>query len=167
MNIMIRPPIGDRMDMPEAFRIFFVGSIDNGNAEEWQDKLFKDLVECPTGLVPINKERDIICFNPRREDWKQLDQDNLEKQIKWELNFIDHADLVVVYFADTSYAPITFLELGTLLANRKNVIIYCSEEFYRYDNVRVTAEHYDRTICTTYEDFLYEVNQRVINTLLD
>lgn len=167
MNVMIKPPIGDRMDMPDALRIFFAGSIDNGAAEEWQDKLFKDLIECPTGLVSSDKYRDIICFNPRRNNWTKLDTENLENQIKWELNFIDMSDLVIVYFGDTSKSPITFLELGTLLANRKNVIIYCSEKFYRYDNVRVTAEHYDRTICTTYEDFLYEVNQRVINILLD
>lgn len=90
----------------------------------------------------------------------------MEFQIKWELAGIDMSDLVIVYFADTSKTPITFLELGTILANRRRVVIYCSNKFYRYTNVKVTAEHYGKKITETYEDFLLNVNCEILNNVL-
>jgi nucleoside 2-deoxyribosyltransferase len=147
----------------DPIKIFFAGSIDNGMTEEWQDKLFRDINDTPT---EAELKKDIVCFNPRRKNWSKLEEDKLTEQIEWELNHIDVADLVVVYFADDSYSPITMLELGTLLARHKNIVIYCSPKFYRYRNIRVTSERYGYSVCETYEEFLDSVNGFIINKMM-
>lgn len=132
--------------------IFLAGSIDMGSAEDWQTKMTNDLVDIDH----------LSIYNPRRDDWdSSWIQDptpgtQFHEQVSWELDHIESADLVVVYFADDSKSPITLLELGLILANwDKEVAIYCSPKFYRYGNVKMVADRYHVPIYDTYEDLLH------------
>ena len=66
----------------------------------------------------------------------------MEKQIKWEQDHLDKADVIAMILLDDSKSPISLLELG-LYANTKKLIVFCTPNFYRWDNVRLTCEKYN------------------------
>lgn len=136
------------------FSIFLAGSIDMGTAENWQNRLEKDLADFDS----------IVIYNPRRDDWdSSWVQDptpgtKFHEQVTWELDHIEKADLVVVYFADDSKSPITLLELGLIAPNAyQGVAIYCSPKFYRYGNVKVVADRFFVPLYNEYEDLLNHI----------
>jgi len=163
---MIKAPALLSENDNNSYKIFFAGSIDNGSAIDWQAKVFKDLKKLVNGLGSTKLKQDIVCISPRRDNWGPPTEEKMIYQIIWELSNIDRSDLVIVYFADDSKSPITFLELGTLLANNKNIIIYCSDKFYRYNNVKITSEHYSKSITETYKDFLDNIVSEIDYSLL-
>jgi hypothetical protein len=150
MKLYKAPQETPSLEMGEV-SIFLAGSIDMGTAENWQTRVEKDLVDFDN----------LVIYNPRRDGWDSTwVQDptpgsKFHEQVSWELNHIDSADFVVIYFADDSKSLITLLELGLILANLdKDVAIYCSPKFYRYGNVRMVADRYRAPIYDNYEDLL-------------
>ena len=133
--------------------IFLAGSIDMGLAENWQTRMENDLVDIDN----------LVVYNPRRDDWdSSWVQDptpgtQFHEQVTWELDHIEASNLVVVYFADGSKSPITLLELGLLARMDKDVVVYCTPEFYRYGNVKVVADRYDIPVYHTYEALIDQV----------
>lgn len=132
----------------DAYDIFLGGSIDMGSAENWQERLTKDLSDY----------ENIVILNPRRDDWdSSWKQDptpgtQFYEQVAWELDQQENADILVYYFAADSKSPITLLELGLFGAD--NVIVCCPKEFYRYGNVKMVCDRYEITMVETYKDML-------------
>ncbi|MEM6299009.1 MAG: nucleoside 2-deoxyribosyltransferase domain-containing protein [Bacteroidota bacterium] len=109
-------------------RIFLAGSIDNGKAENWQAKFVEAFADKP-----------ITFLNPRREDWNPeleptLDNPDFEEQVRWEMQGLEVADFIVMYFAPDSKAPISLLELG-LFASSGRMLVCCPEGYWRKGNV--------------------------------
>ena len=116
-----------------AKSVFLAGTIDNGDSLNWQDKVIIEL---------INLGIECEVFNPHREHWNpKPTKEDMEKQIKWEQNHLDSADIIAMVLLDDSKSPISLLEMG-LYAKSKKLIVFCTPEFYRYDNVRLTCEKY-------------------------
>lgn len=114
--------------------IFLAGTIDNGNSLNWQDKVIIELMN-----LGVSCE----VFNPRREHWNSNpSKEEMENQIKWEQNHLDKADVIAMVLLDNSKSPISLLELG-LYANTNKLIVFCTPNFYRWDNVRLTCEKYN------------------------
>ena len=114
--------------------IFLAGTIDNGNSLNWQDKVIIELIN-----LGISCE----IYNPRNEHWNSNpSKEEMENQIKWEQNHLDKADVIAMVLLDNSKSPISLLELG-LYANTKKLIVFCTPNFYRWDNVRLTCEKYN------------------------
>ncbi len=116
--------------------IFLAGSIECGSAELWQDKIIESL-----------KDSDVIILNPRRPDWDsswEQKKDNLkfQEQVEWELDGLEMADHIVMYFAPGTKSPISLLELG-LYADSNKLIVCCPEGFWRKGNVDIVCERYD------------------------
>ena len=132
----------------ERCSIFLGGSIDMGAAENWQERLTKDL----------SGYESLVILNPRRDDWdSSWVQDptpgtKFHEQVSWELDCQEQADVNVYYFSADSKAPITLLELG--LFNDDNVVVCCPKEFYRYGNVKMVCDRYGITIVETYDDLI-------------
>lgn len=114
---------------PGTLSVFLAGTIDNGNSSNWQEEL-------------INKCKDlnVTFYNPRRKEWMQTPEDR-EKQIKWEQEHLDKADLIVMFLLDGSKSPISLLELG-LYAQSEKIFVFCNPAFYRWDNIRLTCDKY-------------------------
>lgn len=134
--------------------VFLSGSIGVGSAENWQTRMENDLADTDN----------LIIYNPRRDDWDSswiMDPTpgtQFHEQVTWELDHIEASTLVVVYFADDSKSPITLLEFGLMAFNMsKDVVVYCSPNFYRYGNVKMVADRYLIPIYDTYEDLLHHV----------
>jgi hypothetical protein len=115
--------------------VFLAGTIDNGDSANWQ----KEVIE------KLNKDKEdyeILVYNPRRDYWlPDASKEVVEEQIRWEQDHLDAADMIVMYLGDNSKSPISLLELG-LYANKKIMYVFCSNKFYRFDNVRLTCEKY-------------------------
>lgn len=133
--------------------IFLGGSIDMGAAENWQERLTRDLSDYES----------IVILNPRRDDWdSSWKQDptpgtQFYEQVDWELECQEQADMNLYYFAADSKSPITLLELG--LFAQDNVLVCCPKEFYRYGNVKMVCDRYDITMVESYDDLLKTIRE--------
>tara|TARA_R110000868_G_scaffold76573_5_gene220161 strand:- start:7345 stop:7821 length:477 start_codon:yes stop_codon:yes gene_type:complete len=115
--------------------VFLAGSIEQGEAEDWQKE-----------IISLLSDKPIEFLNPRRDNWdsswKQEYGDNeFTKQVEWELTSLDAVDLIVCYFDKETKSPITMLELG-LHAKSQKLIVCCPEGFYRKGNVDVVCNKY-------------------------
>lgn len=91
-------------------------------------------------------DEEIIILNPRRDDWdasweQTISNPSFKEQVDWELEGLERADAIFMYFAAGSKSPITLLELGLHAASGK-VIIVCPDGFWRRGNLEVVADRY-------------------------
>lgn len=117
--------------------VFLAGSIDMGQAVDWQQLLCEK-------LTAANWQGCVL--NPRRPDWDNTWEQSIENepfrhQVEWELEGLEQATLIVFYFAPESKAPITLLELG-LHARTGKCIVCCVEGFWRKGNVDIVCQKY-------------------------
>lgn len=139
------PPNIDRVDL----RVFAGGSIEMDTAEEWQPHLAKLLRNAEKPQI-----RPISMLNPRRADW---DNEDLPIQVNWELDEIEEAHVVILYFQPGTKSPISLLELG-LCAGLfpEKVIVICPEGFWRKGNVDIVCErHGIKQVNSLYEAVNY------------
>ena len=134
--------------------VFLAGSIEMGEAEDWQKEIIDSL-----------KNEDIIFLNPRREDWdsswEQVKTDkNFKEQVTWELTALEFADYIALYIDPKTQARITLLELG-LHAKSKKLIVCCPENFDRKGNVDITCDLYDIEQVDTLEELIEQIRKKV------
>ena len=135
MADILNPPT----PLPDSFTnptVFLAGSIEMGRAEAWQH-----IVE--TSL----EQRSITILNPRRDDWdtswqQELANPQFRAQVEWELAAQERADLIAMYFAPNTQAPITLLEFG-LFARSNKLVVCCPTGYWRKGNVDVVCARYD------------------------
>ncbi len=144
-------------DLPlndQRLKIFLGGSIDMGNSENWQEKLEEDL-----------SNNNIVILNPRREDWNKDWQpistdSNFRVQVEWELEALEFADIIIMYFAPNSQSPISLLEFG-LYARTKKLIVLCPDGFWRKGNVDIVAEKYNIQTVQTFDELILELKAQI------
>jgi hypothetical protein len=130
----------------EDITVFLAGSIEQGKAEKWQDK-----------VTDIFSEVEGLCFlNPRRPDFDPTwgeDHPKLIEQITWEQNGIEEADFIFIYFDPTTKSVVTMLELGQLLERKpKQIIVICPKGFWRRTNVVITSARYGVDVFDTFNE---------------
>lgn len=140
---------------PTKLSVFLAGTIDNGASIDWQQELIELLAD----------NDNIVLYNPRKASWdKNAGPETVEKQILWELEMQDKADLVVMNILPGSKSPICLLELGLHLGHEKPLILACSEGYWRYTNVKVTAKRYDVDVLDNgKEDYLAALVQELLD----
>lgn len=140
--------------------IFLAGSIDNGAAEPWQ-QAFVARMRAFSGTL----------LNPRRADWdaswKQSIEDlRFREQVEWELAALETCDLIVMYFAPASKAPITLLELGLFAPHHTHrrggsLVVACPEGYWRRGNVEVVCNRYEIPLVDSFEALVLEAERYV------
>ena len=135
-------------------KIFLSGSIDNGQAVDWQTRLCRACAEL-----------EVIFLNPRRPDWDSTwepvkSNPLFREQVSWELDGLEQADLIVVYITADSKAPITLLELG-LHARQPNLIVCCEEGFWRKGNVDIVCERYGIKQVEDFDELVELIQARI------
>ncbi|WP_343632136.1 nucleoside 2-deoxyribosyltransferase domain-containing protein [Fluviicola sp.] len=133
---MILKPTSDLSQAENRFKIFLAGSIEMGKAENWQEKLEKELQSLG----------EICVLNPRRDDWdtgwkQEMTNVPFYEQVNWELNGLEAADLIVCYFSPETQSPVTMLELG-LFARSGKLVVCCPDGFWRKGNIDIVCEKY-------------------------
>nr|WP_314433830.1 nucleoside 2-deoxyribosyltransferase domain-containing protein [uncultured Brevundimonas sp.] len=116
-------------------RVFLGGSIDMGGAPDWQATMTAAL-----------SDMDVVILNPRRPDWNpawrpDADEPEFRRQVEWELNALEAADVIVMYFAPGTQSPVSLLEMG-LHARSGKLIVLAPDGFWRKGNVDITAAVY-------------------------
>ncbi len=127
--------------------IFLAGSISSNEAEEWQKK-----------IVDAVPDKPYIFFNPRRDDYDKTLKQNIEnpqfkKQVEWELEALEVADYIIMYFDKDTKSPISLLELG-LHARNKKLIVCCPEGFWRKGNVDIVCKTYNIRQLNSLDDII-------------
>lgn len=116
--------------------VFLAGSIEMGLAVDWQADIESALVDLP-----------IVILNPRRDDWdssweQTMEHPQFRQQVEWELDGLERADTVAMYFDPGTKAPVTLMELG-LSARSKKVVVCCPRGFWRRGNVEIVCARHD------------------------
>lgn len=136
--------------------VFLAGSIEMGVAEDWQAKV-------AAGLVHL----DALLLNPRRSawdsSWKQsIDNPIFREQVEWELDALDAADIIVMYFVPETKSPITLLELGIhAAAAPEKMIVCCPEGFWRKGNVDIVCKRYGVRSVETLDELIDAAAQKI------
>lgn len=125
---------------PEALEfksktIFLAGSIEQDQASHWQEEIIENL-----------KQYNYTVFNPRRKEWnanweQQVDNPNFKQQVDWELDALEKADVILMYFDPKTKSPISLLELG-LFAKSGKLLVCCPTGFWRKGNVDIVCQRY-------------------------
>jgi len=127
--------------------IFLAGSIEMGKAEEWQKKIVEAVPDKP-----------YIFFNPRRDDWdsswaQNKTDKNFREQVEWELEALEVADYIVMYFDPKTESPISMMELGIHVKSGKLLVI-CPEGFWKKGNIDITCEFYKARQIESIDEFI-------------
>lgn len=115
----------------DHLKVFLAGSIEMDTAEHWQEQIITRYASKP-----------VLFYNPRRSHWDSLlsdTSDEFDEQVNWELDHLDMAHLVILYFDPATKSPISLLELG-LLAKSGKMVVCCPDGFWRKGNVRIVCE---------------------------
>ncbi len=115
--------------------VFLAGSIEMDKAIDWQSECEKEL------------DKNYNVFNPRRESWdnswkQEASNPQFNEQVSWELNALEQADIVIMYFASNTKSPISLLEFG-LYAQSGKMKVVCEDDFWRKGNVDVVCQRYN------------------------
>lgn len=134
--------------------VFLAGSIEMGRAEDWQSRFAGALLDL-----------DVVLLNPRREDWdsswkQSIDDDRFREQVEWELNALEQATLIAMYFAPDTMAPVTLLEFG-LYARSGKLIVACPEGFWRKGNIEVVSRRYQVEFVESLEELITRTRSRL------
>ncbi len=116
--------------------VFLAGSIEMGRAIHWQQEI----------EAVFGGQTAVHLYNPRRDDWdsswkQEITHPAFNEQVNWELQSMDAADLIVMYFAPGTQSPVTLLELG-LYARSGKLVVCCPEGFWRKGNVDIVCGKY-------------------------
>ena len=125
-------------------KIFLAGTIDLGNSRDWQKEIYERFV---------GMDGRYILFNPRQENWDASRPGEMDYQVRWELDHLEEADMIIMYILGSSKSPISLLEMGIHAKGGKMSVI-CEKDFYRYDNVRITCDYYGVPLYENLDSFL-------------
>jgi hypothetical protein len=122
----------------DTVNIFLAGSIDMGEAADWQSIVADRL-----------KTRHVSVFNPRRDNFdpsmvQDISNPAFSEQVEWELDHLEHSDFAMFYFDPLGKAPITLMELGIAGTSMDGPTIYvaCPPGYWRRGNVQVFCKRH-------------------------
>jgi len=124
-----------------------------GTADDWQARLI--------GTLPAG----VVALNPRRLDWdaswrQSIDEPKFKEQVEWELDGLERADLIAMWFADGTKSPITLLELG-LFARSGKLVVGCPPGFWRRGNIEVVCARFTAPLHADWDGFVGAVLSRL------
>lgn len=117
----------------------------------WRATLTSALAHLPvTILDPVNKNWD--------GSWKESASfQPFKTQVEWELEGLERADIVVVYFGKQEKAPITMMELGLSIGRQKRVIVGCEDGFYKKGNIDIVCQRANVDVLSGVEEVIKTV----------
>jgi hypothetical protein len=153
----IKPPQA-LSNLTDTIKMFLAGSIEMGVAEDWQTKVSLELEQRIRHVT-------ITIINPRREEWdnswtQSIESPQFYQQVNWELNGLDKADYILMYFSPETKSPISLLELGLYAASGK-LIVCCPEGFWRKGNVDIVCEKYGIQTVDTLDELINVIVNKI------
>lgn len=104
---------------------------------------YNGIVWCPTNKnhswVAVRNGTPFLTGNSSWEE--SITNPLFREQVEWELNALEEADMIVVYFDPKGKAPITLMELG--LHKDDKIIVCCPDGYHKKGNVDVVCHKYN------------------------
>lgn len=150
----LKPPTP--LDLAPGERtVFLAGSIEMGQAGPWQEAIERALADVPVAIL-----------NPRRDAWdssweQSIRNPDFRGQVEWELDGLERAEVVAMYFDPATKAPITLLELG-LFARGGKLVVCCPAGYWRRGNVEVVCARYGVPLVEELTDLVRLVRERLL-----
>ncbi|HSD87049.1 MAG TPA: nucleoside 2-deoxyribosyltransferase domain-containing protein [Kofleriaceae bacterium] len=108
--------------------MFLAGSTELNAGTNWQ-----------TELVAILRSRNVMILNLHQREW--------------EIDSLERADLIAMWFAAETVAPITLLELG-LAARSDKLVVGCPDGYWRKSNIEVVCSRFGIPLTTDWAAFV-------------
>lgn len=121
------------MEIPS---VFLAGSIETGKAIDWQ-----------TDIGNFLSANGFTVFNPRRDEWdaswaQEFENPQFFQQVNWEIDGLEKADHIIMYFEPSTLSPISLLELG-LFARSGKLLVVCPHGYWRKGNVDIVCSRFN------------------------
>lgn len=150
--IVHRPPT-PWAPRPNVSTVFLAGSIEMGAAPDWQTELVNAL------------DVDATFLDPRRAEWdsswrQSIDEPQFRGQVEWELDGLEQADVIAMWFVPETKSPITLLELG-LFARSGKIVVGCPAGFWRRGNIEVVCARFGVPLVAEWDAFVAAVRARL------
>lgn len=123
---------------PNDLCVFLAGGITN--CKDWQKELINIMNDGPEEFT-----KDLVLFNPRRDNFNIGDKSETVRQIEWEFNMLERCDIFSMYFVESeSDQPICMYELGRNICRiqmrfpfdwESRIIITSDKNYKRYNDV--------------------------------
>lgn len=145
---------------PAATVVFLAGSIEMGSATDWQAALTAALA-----VRLADQAANIVVLNPRRDAWdaswrQTVDEPKFREQVEWELDGLERADVIAMWFAPETRAPITLLEFG-LHARGGKLVVGCPDGFWRKGNIEVVCARFSVPLAGDWDAFVIAVGRAI------
>ena len=88
-------------------------------------------------VVRLLRNTDLVVINPRRKNWPMGDPDATNKQIEWEYDHLQRANMIMFWFAPETLCPITLFEYGKWIVRNKPLFVGCGPQYKRLQDVQV------------------------------
>jgi hypothetical protein len=137
-------------------KVFLAGSIDMGNASQWQAHVIAEV-----------DTKDVLLMNPRRPDWdssweQDIKNDMFREQVQWELDHLALADLIFFYFDPNGPAPITLMELGMHVEHASRLVVVCPIGYWRRGNLQIVCARYNIELIDTLDEGIEALKAKLI-----
>jgi len=144
-----------------TYSIFLAGTIDMGKSTDWQQYSINT-------IESFDIARELTIYNPRRSDWdsswkQEITDPQFNEQVNWELDMLEQADIILLYFQKDSLSPISMLELG-LFSKHKKMFVCCEEGFWRKGNIDIVCQRNGISTYTELDKMLIDLKE-IIKTL--
>ena len=152
MACVVKPPTP--IPPKNTPHVFLAGSIEMDRAAPWQDHVGQALHDLAVTLL-----------NPRRDSWdetwtQRMTHPEFRSQVAWELDGLEGADLILLYFDPDTQAPISLLELG-LFARSRKILVGCPDGYWRKGNVEVVCARYEVPLFNTLDALIQAARGRL------
>ncbi|KAF2190678.1 hypothetical protein K469DRAFT_721577 [Zopfia rhizophila CBS 207.26] len=149
--VIHKPPFRHTVDKPS---VILYGSIEKNTSVNWQTELGSSLSHLPVAIL-----------NPHRDDWdstwiEDISFPKFKEQVEWEMDYAKVADVIVLYFAPGTLAPVSLLELG-MYAGTGKVIACCPPGFHKRGNVQIVAQRYGIPLVEGLNELKEQVRRRL------
>lgn len=134
--MVFTPPVKPTdVEYQNKHSVFLAGSIEMDKAAPWQDKVIEEVYG------------NVIFLNPRRASWdasweQSISNPQFVEQVEWELEGLERANTIMLYFDPNTKSPISMLELGIFSQSGK-MMVCCPEGFWRKGNVDIVCKRYN------------------------
>jgi len=127
-------------------KLFMAGGITG--CSDWQSKLIELLKDVPN----------LTIYNPRRDNFENAGEKEMESQIVWEYEHLQKADIISFWFSKETLCPITLYELG-LHGNYGNTVIGIDPEYKRKKDIEIQSKLAGRegTVVYSLKDLASEI----------
>lgn len=152
--LTVLPPSPLSPTLPRPW-LFLAGAIDQDRAVRWQDEAIDLCREIPGSIL-----------NPRRQNWdpkwnQSLKNPHFATQVAWELDGLEHADLIICWLPATAQARISLLEIG-LHARHGRLLIGCAIGFHSRGNILAVGQRFGIPVVDTLPDLVAAAKQRLV-----